>query len=182
VAGADCPADVNPPCGGQIAPTATTCETFAAETSEDLNQIQYSRKGQEISQTNPGVFFYYTTFLAPASDFTVQITQSESHPTFDTLFAVQGEDQVRVFFPGCNTYHDFTFTNGGGQVTIDISGVTAGEAIIISVKYQTSSVVGQDRPTNPDTVHYSFSTYADGILVDSNANGLDLVPKPTGKP
>ena len=50
-------------------------------------------------------------------------------------------------------------------------------SIIVGIKYSASSVAGQVVPS-PSTVHYRFFTEVDGSVVNQNANGLDLAPKP----
>ena len=131
--------------------------------------------------TAPGVFFYYTTVTAPSSSFTIDIVQSETHATFSTLFSVQNISNIRLFNADCTISNLGTFSISGansGQATIQVSGATAGQVFIVSVKYTTSTVVGQNVP-DPTTVHYDFVTNVNGGQVDQDANGLDLKKKGT---
>jgi hypothetical protein len=53
---------------GQITPTGVSCDQYVQGTAPDFSQfyasqggvVQYSTNKNKISQTNPGVFFYYT--------------------------------------------------------------------------------------------------------------------------
>jgi hypothetical protein len=118
------------------------------------------------------VFFYYTTFTAPSADFTLDVIQSSS-PDF-TLFDVQNESQVRLFNGNCSL-PSATFTHPtSGPLPIDISGATPGDVYVLSVKYETGTVVGL---ADPGTVHYSYSTVVENQVVDENGNGLDLKKK-----
>ena len=162
---------------GQIAPTATTCPTFVAGTSDDLTEIEYSVKDGVISQLNPGVFFYYTTVTAPASSFTIDIVQSGTHPTFSTLFDVQNLSQIRLFNAACEPVDATVSIPSAGQARILVTGATVGQVFIVSVKYDKQALEGEEPPTDPSTAHYNFVTNVDGTQVDADPDGLDLTPK-----
>jgi hypothetical protein len=167
---------VPPPFQGQIAPTATTCQDFVNGTASDLDEVLYGVKAGNINNTAPGVFFYYTRVTAPDPSFTVDVTQTETHTSFSTLFGVQNEDQIRLFNADCTNSSLGAISNGGGQAHIAISGATTGQVFIVSVKYQTSTVVGITVP-DPTTVHYDFKTFIGLTQVDQDPNGLDLTLK-----
>jgi len=141
-----------------------------------------------ISQSvNPGVFFYYTKFSAPAAgSLTVNINQVNSQSRPDLLFGVlqaPATSQVMVFNGDCTNFSGtqptitFSGTNSS-QVQLTFTGLSAGQTIIVSVKYTTKSIVGAAAPS-PSTVHYDFSTGfgspAPGTIVDTDPGGLDLV-------
>jgi hypothetical protein len=163
------------PYQGILAPTETTCQDFASGTAADLTQVFYSIKGRTINNTAPGVFFYYTKVTAPGSSFTINIHQVNDQSF--TSFEVQNIEQVRLYHIDCSTPGE-SFTTGyaGGQAWVTISNALPGQQFIVSVKYTTSSVVGQTAP-NPSTVHYDFSTVLDGVIVDTDTDGLNLLRK-----
>src|SRR5262249_43356437 len=170
----------------QVAPTETTCGAFRAGTSQDLNQIFYSVSGGTIaSSVAPGGFFYFTFVTAPSASFTIDIVQSENHPTFSTLFGVQQQpstSQVNLFNADCSnsSLGSVSFT-GIGQARISVSGATAGQVFIVSVKYQKDNLVGATAPTNPTTVTYRFETQVNGTAVAFDT--VDLVLRsPLGAP
>jgi hypothetical protein len=177
---------------GVIAPTGTTCTQFITvnhdDPSIDLDQVHYTVSGGTISQgINPGVFFYYTKFSAPAAgSLTVNINQVNSQSRPDLLFGVlqaPATSQVQVFNSDCTAFSGtaptitFSGTNSS-QVQLSFTGLSAGQTIIVSVKYTTKSIAGALAP-NPPTVHYDFSTgfgsTAPGTIVDTDPGGLDLV-------
>lgn len=161
---------------GQIAPTQTTCQDYISGTADDLNKITYGVKAGKINNTAPGVFFYFTAFKAPASDFDILVKQYNDHGTFPN-FAVQNALQVRLYNADCSTSVLGTVVStANGQALIHVHGASVGQEFVASVKYATSSVVGQNVPS-PTTVHYTYETYADNVKVDSNRNGLDLAKK-----
>lgn len=157
---------------GRVTHTGTTCGDFLAG-ANDLTAAQYGVKGGTINNVAPGVFFYYTSVIAPSTDFTIDIAQSETHATFGTLFDVQ-HGQVRLYDADCANSSLARVTSTGGQASLSISGATPGELLVVSVKYTTGTVVGQAAPT-PSTVHYDFTTSVDGVAVASD--GIDLTKK-----
>jgi hypothetical protein len=56
-----------------------------------------------------------------------------------------------------------------------LGGATPGQEFILSVKYETSTVVGQTAPNKP--VNYSYSTVIDNAMVDQDLDGLVLRKK-----
>jgi hypothetical protein len=158
--------------GGRVTHTGTTCQDYLAG-ANDLTSAQYGVKGGKIGNVAPGVFFYYTSVVAPSSDFTIAVTQSETSPTFSTLFGINN-GQVRLYDGACATSSLATITTSGGQTSLSISGATPGETYVVSVKYTTGTVVGQSAPT-PSTVHYDFTTSVNGVNVATD--GLDLTKK-----
>lgn len=157
---------------GRVTHTGTTCADYLAG-ANDLTTAQYGVKGGKINNVAPGVFFYYTTVVAPSSDFTVDITQSETNPTFSTLLGIMN-NQVRVYDADCSDSSLATVTVSGGQVSLSVSGATPGEPLIVSVKYTTGTLPGQTAPT-PSTIHYDFTTSVDDVAVASD--GVDVLRK-----
>jgi hypothetical protein len=135
-----------------------------------------------INNVAPGVFFYYTTFTAPDADgFRVDVEQSHGDPASMPNFTVQNESNIRLFNGDCTdptVSYSIGFQNG--QAWVEFNGPVfpaQGDIFILSVKYETSSVVGQPIP-NPSTVHYDFKTYIDGgTLVDLDLDGVDMKKK-----
>ncbi|MBI3913840.1 MAG: prealbumin-like fold domain-containing protein [Chloroflexi bacterium] len=160
---------------GKIAPTQTTCQDFANGTAADLNELFYGVKSNKIGNVAPGVFFYFTKLTAPSANFTIQIQQSNNNGAVP-LFAVQRNSQVTLYNADCTSSNLGKLTVSGGQATLNITGATAGKVYIVSVKYDSGSVVGVAAP-NPTTVHYDYATLVNGSPVDKDSNGLDLKKK-----
>ncbi|MCJ7535713.1 MAG: prealbumin-like fold domain-containing protein, partial [Anaerolineales bacterium] len=158
---------------GRTLETGTTCEMFRDGTAIALNQVLYGTKGKTINNAAPGVFFYYTKFIAPAADFTVDLHQQNNAEFVN--FLLQNEQQVRLFNGDCSSPSaGYTITFGTGQVSVHITGAAPGQVLIMSVKYETSSVVGQNQPGE---VRYDFHTDINGVMVDQDMDGLFLRKK-----
>ena len=170
-----CPPDVNPPCGGLIAPTATTCTDFLNGTAGDLDEILYGVKNKKINNVAPGVLFYYTHITAPAANFTIFIDQSNSDSDVP-LFTVHN-GQVSFFNPNCTSSSLATPTLIDGDVTIQVTGATPGLVYILGIKYDPGSVVGTSTSVFTPPVHYDWKTLVNGNQVEADPDGLDLNPK-----
>ena len=64
-----------------------------------------------------------------------------------------------------------------GIAHVTITGASAGQTFIVSVKYNAGSLVGQNAPTSPTTVHYDFKTKVGALVVAQDPDGLNLVKK-----
>ena len=119
-----------------ITPTATTCEQFAGGTADNLTDLFYGKKGNKINNISPGVFFYYSKITAPASPFTIQVTQS------NTLgWKPIGTMQLILWDANCvKTSVRGTFNPNTGTVTFNATGLTTGATYYIK---------GQVRPGHP---------------------------------
>jgi hypothetical protein len=174
-------------CGGNIFHTGTTCEQFhlgappVGLAGTELSTVNYKTKGQKINSLNPGVFFYYTAFTAPANSFTVNIVQSiAAGEGFSTFFGInQDGSEIRVFNNDCSNYTGATASNGNGQATINFNQAgIAGQTFVISVKYTKAPLEGVTQPpdllANHRDVQYNWETKVNGTVVDSDPDGLLL--------
>ncbi|MEO7804416.1 MAG: prealbumin-like fold domain-containing protein, partial [Actinomycetota bacterium] len=165
--------------GGQVAPTAVSCQDYVSGTAPDLNTLQYGRRADgTMGPVSPGVFFYYSRVTAPASSFSINIAQSTTQ-TVVPLFGIH-QAQAVLYSANCSVSSLGTLVISGqndSQATFAVSGATAGATFIIGVKYSSKSVEGTAIPGG-ETYHYDFKTLLNGTLVDQDANGLNLVPKP----
>ena len=160
---------------GRTLETGTTCEMYRDGTAIALNEILFGTKGKTINNVAPGVFFYYTKFVAPSEAFVIAIHQENDHlASFD--FLVQNDQQVRLFNGDCSS-PTASFTSGinGDTIVNILGGATPGQEFILSVKYETSIVVGQTAPNKP--VNYSYRTVIDNAIVDQDLDGLVLRKK-----
>jgi hypothetical protein len=164
-----------PPANGQVAPTSTTCSDFQSGTAADLTMVLYGVKNGRINNVAPGVLFYYTRVTAPSSSFTVTIAQTKNSGAVP-FFGAQ-TSQVRVLNSDCSAQAG-TVSISGGQVTINVTGATPGEIIVISVKYDPGTVTGTAVSGPPfPTFHYDFATFVNGNQVAVDPDGVDLKPK-----
>ncbi|MGB4346035.1 MAG: matrixin family metalloprotease, partial [Burkholderiaceae bacterium] len=199
---------------GLIAPTGATIQQYINGTAmrfEDYyasqgGDIQYGVKANKISQTNPGVFFYFsglseaikgvdnvnnTTLLAgsdgKADMVKIVVDQSVSGiTTFSTnlssinLYKINDANHNGLIDIG-ETATKVNLTNSqvviaNGDVTINFKPDTVGSLYVLSVKYSTGSVVGSSVPTKP-TFEYDFDTMVNNVLIASEAGSITLAPK-----
>ena len=148
----------------KLTPTGTTCQQFVDGTAQTQQFIYYSLTGDNkvANNVNPGVFFYYTRASAPSGGgpFSVYIHETTGNST-GALFQVQNlsSSQIIVYDASCNTYSSETASidASGANVTITISGASANQAFVISVKYSAKSLVGTAQP-NPADASYTWDT------------------------
>ncbi len=116
---------------GQITPTATTCQQFQSNTALDLNEELYDEKNGMINSVAPGVFFYYSLLTAPSASFTVGVTESKQPSTLWPWINIQDLGQVILWDNTCTKVQTVTPTYSNGQVTLAVTGATAGAPYIL---------------------------------------------------
>jgi hypothetical protein len=154
----------------QITPTGTTCSQFKNGTAETLLNLNYSvNNGKIKNNVTPGVFFYWVSVTVPAGNNNVTITQTITTGNFTGLFDFASGSNV--FNSNCTSQHpNITQNPATGAVTVTFNAPTAG-TYIISIKYDSKSIVGDPAPSPGTTVHYDFATTG----VPGSTSGLDLV-------
>jgi hypothetical protein len=159
----------------KIAPTETTCAQYKAGTAATLSTVNYSVSGGKISGTNPGVFFYFMQLNAPSASFDITVTQS-TNSSSGSLFHVLNDSagQVNLFDANCNSSSLGTVTSTSpNAVTIHVTGATAGQLLIVAVKYQTKSLIDTNAPS-PANPTYTFATKLGTTTIIGSAQGLTL--------
>ena len=159
-------------CIGELAHTITTCETFMAGTSDSLasSDVNVVIKDNIITSVSPGVFFYFTKVIAPRADFTINVVQTKDSAAFPFLAVLS--DQVTEYNADCTKLASGIETSPG-QASIDVTGATAGQVLVISVKYSLKTLVGTYMDPTMG-VHYGFRTEIGGIVVDRDPDGLQI--------
>ena len=71
-------------------------------------------------------------------------------------------------------------TETNGDVTITYEDAVDGAFYVVSVKYDTDTVEGNQRPSDRD-VEYSFNTLVGGQLVQTDPGGITMAEKLNGK-
>jgi hypothetical protein len=163
-------------CGaeGQIAPTGTTCDQYAAGTAPVLGEVQYTTRSGKINAVSPGVFFYYTKVSGEEGD-PVGITQTDDN---STAAAIPIQQRQVVLYDAseanlCKVVKWTSLTVNDPVGTAEGRLPSSGD-FIIGVKYNPSALKGTAAP-NPTTATYSFGTELDGAVTD--AATIDLVKK-----
>jgi hypothetical protein len=127
---------------GQIAPTATTCEAFAAGTSQTLAEILATKNKGKIQSLAPGVFFYYAEVVKGAGDVTVTQT-IPFNPVPLVHYEVQAPDQAIIYtVSGGQCTKAGTLAAAGAGVLSGGASLPAG-SYIIGIKYAVDANVGK---------------------------------------
>jgi len=162
---------------GKITPTATTCQQFRDGTNGDLTDEFYGVKGNKLSNTSPGVFFYYSKIKAPAASFTITVQQSNLLGW--KVIGVQQNNQALLYDANCNKLAIVGVPNANGTVTYTVSGTTSGATLIIGIKYDPGTLDGQsvgNKPPYPTNV-YTFTTYLNGSVFGSSQDSINVKPR-----
>ncbi len=185
-----------------------TAMTFQEYYDYQGGVIQYSVKGGKINQTNPGVFFYFTGASGDivgadgadagtaADTMTVTVDQTRTGGS-TSAFLPLNNNNIQLYkvndlnSNGTVDSGDSLTTiklnsnqisvNADGDVSVTFTPDAVGSMYVISVKYQTSTVVGNNVGTNPGawpTVNYNFDTVLNGGIIETYDGGVDLAPKP----
>jgi hypothetical protein len=192
---------------GRILPTGATAEQYISGTAtafEDFypaGGVEYGVKGKVINSANPGVFYYFTGASGVLKtdengDLFVEIRQTNDLETFPLFVTLQNNVQVFTVNDDGDGTPDAgdtcTALNTGVMISlpdtdsvhITITNPTvAGQFIVISLKYDTSSLVDTLVNSPLPTVHYQFTTYdAKDAPVQTTPGGLTVLPKVKVKP
>jgi hypothetical protein len=144
----------------------------------------YGVKGSKINNVAPGVLFYYTHVSdLVAGPNTIQVVQTKALSSGGPLTPYFGvhQSQVTLFNASDCTTSSLrpTISVGDGQtVAITVNGATAGQDLIVGIKYNPSSVNGTTVDAIRPVVHYNFVTSLNGTQGETDPDGLNLQPKP----
>jgi hypothetical protein len=129
-----------------------------------------------VSNVTPGVFFYYAYVTAPSTTFTVDILQTSSTPGFK-LFNIQTSSniaQVFLWSPTCNKVATGVQVSLG-QARVTLNNAVPGRTYVISVKYDSKSVIGS--PCSAGQIaNYNFTARVNSTAVPGSSIGLLAKP------
>ncbi|WP_309612665.1 T9SS type A sorting domain-containing protein [Flavobacterium sp.] len=158
-----------------IFPTQTTCCNFVTGTATGLTTACTKLSGRTVNNAIPGVFFYYSNVVAPSSNFVIVVKQSNDGD-LNKLFSIQNTQNVRLTTSACGSV---TFTgsmiNGNKDARYVVTGATPGATYVVSVKYDTKSII-EAVYTGPDNVSkYTFGSYVNNVLDTTSVGTIDAV-------
>ena len=159
-------------CAGMLSHTSVSCGTFVDGSGDELSsdEVHWATRDNRISTIAPGVFFYWTIVRAPSATFTINVVQTKDNPGFPFIPAQQS--QVSLFDAGCGRGVTGTETSPG-QASVTVTGATAGQVYIVSVKYSLKDLVGVYMDETRGC-HFDFRTEINGQIVDADADGLQI--------
>lgn len=162
----------------QLAPTGVSCAQFAAGTAPVLPSFSYMVKGKVLNNAAPGVFFYYSQFAAPAAAFTLEVSQTLS-AAFRPI-PIQDLGQVVLYDASCQKsalVQVKSFDAETGRVTVAVTGATAGQTLILGIKYSASALKGQAVPSPHPSVAYLWQTWLNSTALYPSWATLVAAPK-----
>jgi hypothetical protein len=160
----------------------TNCSNYKENPSRRLiNNLCYSVRNNRIKTVTPEIFFYYTSIVAPSSNFTIKVTQakaSSSSANQYRLMSIYNQNQIVLWNPNCSKKSDAGIRSGSNnsQGSLTINNAVAGATYVLSVKYNPESIEGDVFTGSiPPVVNYSFAVSVDN-LNDGIANNYNLIP------
>jgi len=163
---------IRSPVASKITDTSATCGQFAGGSASPLASLLYALRNGKISDVQPRSFVYWVKVTASAGSNTFTINQGITSGNFSTVF---GAGSAAVYTSACGAGpRDSRSQSVNGSVSLRFNASAAG-TYFLAVTYKSTSVKGQ-RPPNPNTAHYEFSTQG----VSSSTSGIDLSPRAAG--
>jgi hypothetical protein len=155
--------------------TNVTCGNFRSDSGSQLvGQLCYTTKNGKVTNVTPGQFFYYTTITAPSASFCVEVIETKACSGL-ALFAVQQGNQITLYNAACGN------VASGTQVSLGVAGIcisnaTAGAVYVLSVKYDSHSIVGAVFTGAAQVCQYNFVSKIGGVTVPGSSTSINLVP------
>jgi hypothetical protein len=158
--------------------TNITCSNFRGDSGSGLiGQLCYTTKNNKVANVTPGQFFYFTTLTAPSASFCVDIIETKSCSSL-ALFGIQQQNQVTLYNAGCgNVAAGTQISLGLGRVCI--TNATPGALYVLSVKYDSKSIVGSTFSGAAPICQYNFESRIGGVIVPGSSTSINLVPNCT---
>ncbi|TDE41856.1 T9SS type A sorting domain-containing protein, partial [Flavobacterium rhamnosiphilum] len=164
-----------------IFPTNTDCASFSNGTAVGLPKVCTSDKdnnGLVDQNVNPGVFFYYSFVTVPPGAFTIDVKQINDSK-LDKLFTIQGysdnTSQIRLTTSSCGTV-SFTpsfIDSGSGARLAGTNSSSLPATYIVSIKYETKSIVDGDYSGTNTSSTYTFASYVNGLLASGTTGTIN---------
>ncbi|MFM9027616.1 MAG: hypothetical protein ACKOQ6_06435, partial [Bacteroidota bacterium] len=155
-----------------IFPTATSCSDFLTGTAP-FTEVCYTVSSGVISNCTPGVFFYYVKVVAPSSTFTLTVNQVAQTAGF-ARFAIQSSGntpQIFLWDANCNKRATGVQTSVG-QASVTITNAIVGATYVLSVKYDTKSIINTPIIGTPPIASYQFTAVMNGTTVPNSSKTL----------
>jgi hypothetical protein len=161
-----------------IFPTQTTCCNYLNPgTVTELQNVCYTASKGSVVNATPGVFFYFTSIIAPSADFTIDVIQTKECSAFK-YFAVQQGNQITLFSDGCvNMSMTTPSETSTGQARLVVSGAIPGAKYVLAVKYDVKSILGSTYSGKAPAYIYKFVTRINGGAYDpASVGNISVVP------
>ncbi|MGE5520073.1 MAG: HYR domain-containing protein, partial [Candidatus Dadabacteria bacterium] len=160
-------------CNGGIYHTPATCNDYKnGGNGYPVSQICYTPRKNKVFNAIPGQFFYYSAVTAPSPSFCINVVQTKSCENF-TYFDIQQSNQIILWDPTCTKAATGTKAGDG---TICITDAIPGVIYILSVKYDTKSLIGSTFTDAPPVCEYTFETRINEIPIPKSRTTINVGP------
>ena len=166
--------DLLPATRSQLTPTGTTCDEFTDGSAPTLEQLTYTTKrssDQVIQSVEDGAFIYWTEVIAPAADFTIDVTQASDGglPLIELT-----HDQPKLFDATCTRVHSVTVTrdDANAGASVRVTDATPAARYVLMVKFAPPSLKGTTLPGPNTKETYRYATVIGPLT--TNENSIDL--------
>ncbi len=168
--------------GGKIGQTNPGVFFYFTGASGDIKDGDHDGKVEKISvlidQTGTSSNGTTTSALKPLNNNNIQLYKViDSGPDGTPDGVVNSYDTLQSVKLGSNSIKTDPVT---GDVTVSFMPDAEGSMYVLSVKYDTTKVVGDMVGTHPalwPTVNYDFETWVNGGYAETYEGGIDLAPK-----
>lgn len=153
-------------CVDHIFPTGTECADFTGQTVPPLESMCFRQSGGFVTNaSSPGAWFYYTNVTKPAgaTQITVRVNQSNDG-VISGLFTTS---EIKAWTSTCTQITGGVTTNYSNPSVpeITIAGLTnAEQTIIVSVKYNSKSIVGSAVSGTSSVYSFDASYKTNGVF------------------
>ena len=175
-------------------PTATTCQQFIGNTVQPQENGNYAVKTGKISQTNPGVIFYYSRWSPQTASAWIDqaiegttgtIAGFKTTMTIQSITLYKASDCTAASGTAAPVSFTFDATPWGTQTdthAIQLTGLNTSLEYVVGVKYSVSSLVGAIAPTPTGNTYppivLQFQTRDSNLaIVAKDANGFTRTKK-----
>jgi len=152
--------------------TTTACSNYLNGTGQKATSLCYTVCNGKISNVTPGEFFYYTSITAPSTSFTVDIAQTNSIAAYG-YFAIQQTDQATLWNSSCTKVATGTSISTG-QGRVSISNAVVGAKYVLSVKYNSKSIIGATCSNSSANCTFSFVSKINGSVVSNSQTSITM--------
>jgi hypothetical protein len=157
----------------KITPTSVTCSQFSKGGATDLFDMFYKITSGKIGSVSPSGFNYLSKVSAPASNFQIQVRQTNDHGWNPINISQIG--QVVLYNSNCTkstAQGTTTFDPATGTVTIQVNNAVPANVYFIGVRYNAGNLVGTAVSSPYPEVTYIHVTYVDGAEILSSWDGI----------
>lgn len=155
--------------------TSVSCDNYQDDPgAQQIEELCYRTRTTNVLNVTPGKFYYYSFITAPSADFCVDVVQSKSCSEL-ALFSIHQEGQIKLYSDNCTTVATGSQPTSG-QASVCISNATPGQQYIVSVKYDSKSLIGATFTGLAPICLYTFESQIAGVAQQNSTTTVRMTP------